>query len=49
MSDRALVIAAVLVLAPGAVVMLAALLRGYSITLVIERRARRHRHDDRGE
>jgi hypothetical protein len=47
MSDRALALVVVLgVLAPAALVALVALMRGYSITLVVERRARRPRHDD---
>lgn len=46
MSDRALALVLVLVLAPFALVLLAAIVRGYSLTLILEKRWRRPRHDD---
>lgn len=45
MTDRALVLVLVLVVAPFALVLLAAVVRGYAITLVMERRARRDRDE----
>jgi hypothetical protein len=44
-SDRALALVLVLVLAPFALVLLAAIVRGYSITLVMEKRWHRRRRD----
>jgi hypothetical protein len=46
MSERVLALVLVLIIAPFSLVLLAAIIRGYSITVVLHRRFHRGQNDD---